>query len=81
MKSGFNHLFLAPENNVNRTMSTIETINEYRKLLDHINAAIGHIDKQMETLMKEYERLNVLHEKVASEATLLVASIGQSARS
>lgn len=61
-------------------MNAIERINAYRKLLDDINSAIGRVDEQMGILVKEYDRLNALHEKVSSDITLEMAAFGPQAR-
>lgn len=62
-------------------MNTIEKINAYRRLLDDINTAIGQVDKQMNTLVGAYEKLNLLHERVTADITLEMASLSQGVRS
>lgn len=61
-------------------MTAIERINAYRKLLDDINSAIERVDEQMGVLVKEYDRLDALHEKVSSDITLEMAALAPQER-
>lgn len=61
-------------------MTAIERINAYRKLLDDINSAIERVDEQMGVLVKEYDRLDALHEIVSSDITLEMAALAPQER-
>lgn len=55
-------------------MTTQERIAAYTSLVEQIEAALKKMDKQMETLVENYQRLVILYDSVSTDLEKLIVS-------